>query len=304
MHKGGAGAGPAPIGDYLVKMLDSLAHRGTDSTGVTVAGQPKDQDLILRLRIESEQSEALLVRVRQVISGVGGEVVSHKWVDDYLRLAVQYGGRDEALPYHALPLRSGVRIGGRAERIADALVGLEGVEVHSIGECSEVIKDVGTASDLEERHKVGHLSGSHGIGHVRMATESRVDITHSHPFWANPYPDVTVVHNGQLTNYHKLKRAYEDQGYEFQTENDSELIAVYLADALSKGATLEEGPEAIAAGLGWHLHLPDFHQGWLGLCQGPVGRQAAGDHGDGRVRGHCLGGGGPAQCVPGRAGVD
>ena len=49
LHKGGAGAGPAPIGNYLVKMLDSLAHRGTDSTGVTVAGQPKEQDLILRL---------------------------------------------------------------------------------------------------------------------------------------------------------------------------------------------------------------------------------------------------------------
>ena len=87
---------------------------------MTIAGQPKEQDLILRLRIESEHGETLLQRVRQVVSEVGGEVVSHKWVDDYLRLSVQYGGRDEALPYHARPLRSGVRIGGRAESIADA----------------------------------------------------------------------------------------------------------------------------------------------------------------------------------------
>ena len=191
LHKGGAGTGPAPIGDYLVKMLGALSHRGMDSTGVTVAGQPKEQDLILRLRIEADQSDALLQRVRQAVSEVGGEVVSHRWVDDYVRLGVQYGGRDEALPYHARPLRSGVRIGGRAESIADALVALDGVEVHSIGECSEVIKDVGTASDLQQRHNIGSLSGSHGIGHVRMATESRVDITHSHPFWACPYPDVT-----------------------------------------------------------------------------------------------------------------
>ena len=70
-----------------------------DSTGVTVAGQPKDQDLILRLRIEADQSDALLQRVRQAVSEVGGEVVSHRWVDDYVRLGVQYGGRDEALPY-------------------------------------------------------------------------------------------------------------------------------------------------------------------------------------------------------------
>ncbi len=72
-----------------------------------------------------------------------------------------------------------------------------------------------------------------------MATESRVDINHSHPFWAYPFPDVTVVHNGQLTNYHKLTRKYEDKGYLFQTENDSELIAVYLADKLHKGLSLE-----------------------------------------------------------------
>ena len=84
------------------------------------------------------------------------------------------------------------------------------------------------------------MKGTHGIGHVRMATESRVDISHSHPFWAFPFPDVTVVHNGQLTNYHKLKRRYEDQGHRLQTENDSEIIAVYLADKLNRGQELEQ----------------------------------------------------------------
>jgi hypothetical protein len=81
--------------------------------------------------------------------------------------------------------------------------------------------------------------GTHGIGHVRMATESQVDISHAHPFWAYPFPDVTVVHNGQLTNYHNLKRAYEDRGHRFQTGNDSELIAVYLADRLARGSSLQ-----------------------------------------------------------------
>ena len=73
-----------------------------------------------------------------------------------------------------------------------------------------------------------------------MATESKVDIGHAHPFWAYPFPDVTVVHNGQLTNYHKLKRRYEDEGHRFQTGNDSELIAVYLADKLANGETLDQ----------------------------------------------------------------
>ena len=108
-----------------------------------------------------------------------------------------------------------------------------------MGRSSEVVKDVGTASDVDSRHGLGSLRGTHGIGHVRLATESIVDINHAHPFWAYPFPDVTVVHNGQLTNYHKMKRKYEDAGHRFQTHNDSELIAVYLADKMANGETLE-----------------------------------------------------------------
>jgi hypothetical protein len=90
------------------------------------------------------------------------------------------------------------------------------------------------------KHGVGEILGTHGIGHVRMATESRVDVNHAHPFWAYPFPDITVVHNGQLTNYHKLKRMYEDQGHHFQTGNDSEIIAVYLAGKLAEGQGLKQ----------------------------------------------------------------
>ena len=92
---------------------------------------------------------------------------------------------------------------------------------------------------MDDRHLLSQLTGTHGIGHVRMATESIVDVNHAHPFWAYPFPDVTVVHNGQLTNYHKMKRMYEDQGHRFQTGNDSELIAVYLADKLAQGDSLD-----------------------------------------------------------------
>ena len=127
---------------------------------------------------------------------------------------------------------------GRVAALAQALLNTPGVALHSIGETSEVVKDVGTPAVMNNKHLLSRLTGTHGIGHVRMATESRVDVNHAHPFWAYPFPDVTVVHNGQLTNYHKLKRMYEDQGHHFQTGNDSELIAVYLADKLAQGEPL------------------------------------------------------------------
>ena len=73
-----------------------------------------------------------------------------------------------------------------------------------------------------------------------MATESDVDISGAHPYWAYPFSDVAVVHNGQLTNYFQWKRRLERSGHRFQSECDSEVIAVYLAERMSEGRSLEE----------------------------------------------------------------
>jgi glutamate synthase domain-containing protein 1 len=73
-----------------------------------------------------------------------------------------------------------------------------------------------------------------------MATESDVDIKSAHPYWAFPYQDVAVVHNGQLTNYWGNRRVLERIGYRFNSNCDSEIIAVYIADKMSKGIELEQ----------------------------------------------------------------
>ena len=220
MYKGSRPQGPRPIGDDLVRMLESMTHRGKDSSGVTVAGERLEEDLIIRIRAQdSARAQDVLARAEEAVLRVGGVIRSKLSWDEFLRLTVNYEGEVPTL--------------------AEALLKVEGAEIHSIGEVSEVIKDVGTPVAMDQRHQISQLMGTHGIGHVRMATESRVDISHAHPFWAFPFPDVTVVHNGQLTNYHKMKRRYEDQGHRFQTKNDSELIAVYLADKLSRGETLD-----------------------------------------------------------------
>jgi len=73
-----------------------------------------------------------------------------------------------------------------------------------------------------------------------MSTESRVDLSHSQPFWAHGVPDLATVHNGHITNYHKLRRQYEQRGYHFYTENDSEVIGVYLRDRLAAGMSLAD----------------------------------------------------------------
>ena len=219
MYKTGGRRGVAPIGEDLVKMLESMTHRGKDSSGVTVAGEQLEEDLIVRVWSDGTQAAPdVLARAEEAVLRAGGVVGSTRSRGDFLRLTVNYEGDVAGL--------------------AEALIETPGVELHSIGRASEVVKDVGTPVTMDGKHSIGDMKGTHGIGHVRMATESRVDISHAHPFWAYPFPDVTVVHNGQLTNYHKLKRSYEDRGHRFQTGNDSELIAVSLADKMARGETL------------------------------------------------------------------
>ena len=120
-----------------------------------------------------------------------------------------------------------------------SIVEQSGTELFSIGNSMEIIKDIGPAVELED-YKVAEFQGSHGLTHTRLATESRVDICYSHPFWARPFPDIAVVHNGQLTNHNKLRRSLQRRGYEFSTTNDSEVIAVFIADQLLNGLTLEQ----------------------------------------------------------------
>ena len=116
-------------------------------------------------------------------------------------------------------------------------------KVFSIGASLEIIKDIGSAHDVDERYDVHEFKGSHGLGHVRLATESEVKPEAAHPFWATGFGDIAIVHNGQITNYWKMRRRLEQRGFEFTTDNDSELIAVYLADKLSQGIELRHALE-------------------------------------------------------------
>jgi glutamine phosphoribosylpyrophosphate amidotransferase len=77
-----------------------------------------------------------------------------------------------------------------------------------------------------------------------MATESDVDIRSAHPYWAYPFRDISLVHNGQLTNYWTGRRELERRGHRFLSNCDSELIAVYLADRLNRGYSLEDAMRA------------------------------------------------------------
>jgi glutamate synthase domain-containing protein 1 len=203
-----------PIGRTLLAMLQALSCRGPDSAGVALFGPPGHWHL--RLSVPPGQTDAVPIALREL-----GVSTSH----DY-RNGVYDGLL--AAKTDATTLEERIRLC------------LPGSEVICLGQRLDLFKQVGSPKQLEATYGISALTGSHGIGHTRLSTESRVDLSHSQPFWAHGVPDLATVHNGHITNYHKLRRHYEQRGYRFYTENDSEIIGVYLRDRMAAGPSLAD----------------------------------------------------------------
>ena len=116
------------------------------------------------------------------------------------------------------------------------------ISIMSIGTSLEIYKEVGMPSDVIDQFGVSSMSGSHMIGHTRMATESAVTTQGAHPF--NTGEDLCLVHNGSLSNHNDLKRwLSKEKGIIFQTENDTEVAAGYLSYKMEEGLSLKEALE-------------------------------------------------------------
>jgi methylamine---glutamate N-methyltransferase subunit A len=125
------------------------------------------------------------------------------------------------------------------DRRASRLTKDDRVSIIGCSKEMKLVKDVGLVRDLDKKYDIKSMQGSHGIGHLRIATSSRVDLHNAHPFSTTVMPDIAVVHNGEITNYSKLKNSLEIQGYPFYSNCDSEVIAVFLADQLLKHGDIE-----------------------------------------------------------------
>ena len=221
--------GPSDLGTEITRMLQSMKHRGPDSTGYALYGPP--DDLIVVRFILAEPREYGGFGVEERLERNRAEVESR-----LAKIGADLATIDSATGY---AFRATIRYEGELKPLADYLEDIPGCEVLSLGNSLEIVKDLGDAESVQAQYNLGAVRGTHGIGHVRMATESDVDLASAHPYWAYPFADVAVVHNGQLTNYHQWRRRLERSGHRFQSECDSEIIAVYLAEKLELGLTLE-----------------------------------------------------------------
>ena len=240
---------PAPIGRSLLLMAACLQHRGTDSAGIAVFGAERSG---LHLQVMLPQSESLPEPQEIFALGLGrlGDL------------------RPEPMGFSAsVRPASDDAATADLEMIYSLEQGLSGATVSGMGARMSVEKAVGMADGLEGT--VGTLTGTHGIAHLRLATESKIDPAHAQPFWGRPYPDLAVTHNGHITNYHKLRQKFEADGFGFASHNDSEIIGIYLGRKMAEGLTLHEALSAAGQELDGSYSFIVATKNGLGVVRDP-----------------------------------
>ncbi|MBS3814961.1 MAG: class II glutamine amidotransferase [Hadesarchaea archaeon] len=219
------------LGEYLFRMMKTLQHRGTDSAGVSIYTDEPREDNEFILIAEVADTPGAIGELGNAIGSAGGDIRSISF---------------RASPHGETGLNTYIIRVPDEESLRSVVNNVNATEtgkVYSFGRKIKVIKDLGEAKTLEKGYKISEMTGTHGLGHVRFSTESRVDRSHAHPFHTSVFPDISVVHNGQITNYHKIRGKLEREGFSFATSNDSEVIVYFIVNQLNQGKSLEEALE-------------------------------------------------------------
>ena len=233
------------LGAHVAPMLVALSDRGPDSTGFAVygTGSPGQTKFTLRGPAETDFDE-----IAAQLGASLGEVLAVTRRDSHAVLAVP-SAKADLVP-------SGL------EAIAPE------VAVIGSGERMELYKEVGSPTDVTTRFSLRGMSGTHAIGHTRMATESAVTTDGAHPFSTGN--DQCLVHNGSLSNHNAVRRELIRNGLAFQTENDTEVAAGYMTWKMREGASLEQALDAMLVDLDGFFTFVVGTESGFGVLRDPI----------------------------------
>nr|WP_122589123.1 glutamine amidotransferase family protein [Pseudomonas viridiflava] len=204
------------LGQLFEPMLEAMTDRGPDSAGFAIYGdEVADGWIKLTLQATAEDYD-----FKALIAGIEDRLaVPLDWFQNASAVVLKV--QAEEAPVRAL-----------LSQLAPT------VRIMSAGQSIEILKGMGLPREISQRFGLGSMKGSHIIGHTRMATESAVTMEGSHPFFTGA--DLCLVHNGSLSNHFRLRQNLRREGIHFETDNDTEVAAGYLAWRLQQGDTLKQ----------------------------------------------------------------
>ena len=206
------------LGALTAGMLATMSDRGPDSAGFAVYGRDA-------------------AGMKLTLRGSGPDV---------LRSAVDAANKALGLGMKATLRDTHAVLDVPSDKVAPVRAWLEtntpAIDVVSVGERMEIYKEVGLPAKVAERFDLAAMTGTHAIGHTRMATESAVTTNGAHPFSTGA--DQCLVHNGSLSNHNGMRRKLQHKGQRFATQNDTEVAAGYLSWRMEEGASLKEALES------------------------------------------------------------
>lgn len=204
----------ADLGRLTALMLHEMCDRGPDSAGFAVYGAPEDG-------------------VTKICAVAASGKVDWEATARDLSEALDAEVKVQEIEDHVI-----LKTAGDGEAARRWLIdNVPAATILSQGGSIEIFKGVGDPDVIARRLDLAGFSGTHAIGHTRMATESAVTIAGSHPFSTGS--DTCLVHNGSLSNHNRLRERLKKRGERFQTENDTEVAAAYLAWRMKDGDTLK-----------------------------------------------------------------
>ena len=207
------------LGEFTAGMLATMCERGPDSAGFAVYGAPNSGKV--KITLQSPSAEADFADLAKTVGKAIGADLKLDVKSSHAILTCPADKAEEA--------RKAVREKFPSVRIMGA------------GDVIEIYKEVGYPTDVAKRFDLAKMSGTHAIGHTRMATESAVTTLGAHPFSTGP--DQCLVHNGSLSNHNNLRRDLKHDGMTFETQNDSEVAAAYLTWRMNQGLNLGQALE-------------------------------------------------------------
>ncbi|GGG75021.1 amidophosphoribosyltransferase [Salipiger pallidus] len=199
------------MGDLLTDMLITMTDRGPDSAGIAIYGTPGEGH---KITVQSDTPETDFDGLGDALGAEIGGTVTTRVNDTHAVLTVLEGSRAAAI----------------------AALEARGLRIMGVGETMEIYKETGLPRDVAKRFGLRDMSGTHGIGHTRMATESAVTTLGAHPFSTDA--DQCLVHNGSLSNHNTMRRILTEKGFAPKTENDTEVAACYISSRIAEGADL------------------------------------------------------------------